>query len=165
VLAKLPAAAADELHQLYTALVAAGASCSTAYQQQLLPLLQDLAGVLVHAGAAAAAAAASDAGSPASTAHQSSSSSSCLMAQIVDELAAYFASQGMNSCLQLLPQVMRQQPAAAAAADQAQSLAQIMHAAAAGEGDSAAPAEAMTCQQLLQRTAAPQAAGAAEDGQ
>jgi hypothetical protein len=156
----LPAAAADELHQLYTALVAAGASCSTAYQQ-LLPLLQDMAGVLMHAAAAAAA---SDVGSTASTAHQSSSSSS-LMAEIVDELAACFARQGMDSCLQLLPQLMRQHPAAAAAAaaDQPQIVPPIKTAAAADDAD--VGVAAARSRQLLPQVVTPQTAAAAEDGQ
>jgi hypothetical protein len=102
----LPAAAAGELQQLYTALVAEGASCSAAYQQ-LLALLQDLAGVLVQAAATTA---------HMSSSNSSSSSSSKVTGEIVRALAAYFASKGMSGCLQLLPAHLTDAAAAAAAA-------------------------------------------------
>jgi hypothetical protein len=162
----LPAAAADELQQLYTALVAEGGSCSTAYQQ-LLTLLQDLAGVLVYAGAAAA----SSNSSPSSSADQSSSSSSSnssasgssLLTELVKELAAYFASQGMDSCLQLLPEVITPQAAnAAAAADEEQSMPPTMLGAAANHPEGMAAEQQ---QPLLPQVTTPSTAAAAEDEQ
>jgi hypothetical protein len=112
----LPAAAAEELQQLYTALVEEGASCSTSYQK-LLPLLQGLAAVLCQMQAAAAAAAAGCSGTDSATCDTAppGSYSSTLTAEVARELAAYFTSQGMPSCLELLQHAVLEAPVLAGA--------------------------------------------------
>jgi hypothetical protein len=94
----LPAAAQQELQQLFTAAVAAGLTCSQAYQQ-LLPMLQDWATVLLWPGCSNAAAAAGQA----SSAEQPQQQDIPLQV-LYDALSAGFAELNMPKCLALLTQ-------------------------------------------------------------
>jgi hypothetical protein len=101
----LPTAAQQELQQLFDAAVAAGLTCSEAYQQ-LLPMVQDWATVLLWPGCCSSSSTAGQtisdaaAGQAGSTAQQQELSLHVLF----DALSASFAEFKMAECLALLTQ-------------------------------------------------------------
>jgi hypothetical protein len=102
----LPAAARQELQQLFDAAVAAGLTCSAAYQQ-LLPMLQDWATILLWPGSSSSS---STTSRHVSTAAASQEGNTAQQEQelslhvLSDALSASFAEFNMEGCLALLTQ-------------------------------------------------------------